>query len=203
VTDGGWERWLLVAVSTAGTPDSLRVTVWRRLRGLGALYVQQSVCLLPDRPHVARAVAQLAVKVRADGGSARVLHLRVDQPDEQAQLVEEMRAAIDAEYGEVLDRLPEFFTELDTETARGRVTFAEVEESEADLARFKAWLTKITARDYFAAPLGERVRAELDRAGRALAGFEAAALAADTTVAPAPAVRSGARRLRTVPGQHR
>jgi len=187
-------------VGTAGAPDSLRVTVWRRLRGLGALYVQQSVCLLPDRPHVARAVARLAVKVRADGGTARVLHLRVDQADEQAGLVEEMRAAVDVEYGEVLERLPEFFTELDTETARGRATFAEVEESEADLARFQAWLAKIAARDYFAASRGESVRAELDRAGQALAAFEAAALAADTTVAPAPAGRGTARRPRTIPG---
>jgi hypothetical protein len=85
---------------------------------------------------------------------------------------------------------------------RGRVTFAEVEESEADLARFQAWLAKI-ARDYFAAPLGERVRAELDRAGQLLAAFEAAALAADTTVASAPADRGAGRRLWTVPGQPR
>ena len=62
-----------------------------------------------------------------------------------------MRAAIDAEYAEVLERLPDFFTELDAETTRGRVTFAEVEESEADLARFRAWVAKIAARDYFTA----------------------------------------------------
>jgi hypothetical protein len=36
--------------------------------------------------------------------------------------------------------------------------------------------------------------------GDVLAAFEAAALAADTTVAPAPAVRGAARRLRTIPG---
>jgi len=80
------ERWLLVAISTAGGPDSLRVTVWRRLRGLGALYVQQSVCLLPGRPEVARAVRRLAVKVRAQGGSARVLPVQVSDAAERAQL---------------------------------------------------------------------------------------------------------------------
>ena len=42
--------WLLITVSTAGAPPALRVQVWRRLRALGALYLQQSVCLLPDRP---------------------------------------------------------------------------------------------------------------------------------------------------------
>jgi hypothetical protein len=170
----------MIAVSTAGGSDSLRVSVWRRLRGLGALYVQQSVCLLPDRPEVARAVGRLAARVRAEGGAARVLHVRISDAGEREQLIREMRAAIQAEYGEVLQRLPSFFAELDSETVRGNVTFAEVEESEADLARFDAWLAKIASRDYFDAPLGSKARAELDQARAALRAFEAAALAADT-----------------------
>jgi hypothetical protein len=73
-----------------------------------------------------------------------------------------MRAAIDAEYAEVLERLPDFFTELDAETTRGRVTFAEVEESEADLARFRAWVAKIAARDYFTAADAEALAGLVD-----------------------------------------
>ena len=38
--------WLVVSVSTAGAAASLRLRVWRKLRSLGALYLQQSVCLL-------------------------------------------------------------------------------------------------------------------------------------------------------------
>ena len=44
------------------------------------------------------------------------------------------------------------------EQARGRATYAEVEESEADLHRFQAWLAKIEARDYFLAPGGDAAR---------------------------------------------
>lgn len=55
-----------------------------------------------------------------------------------------------------------------------------MEESEADLARFEAWVSKIAARDYFAAPIGTEVRAELERARIAMKAFEAAALAEDT-----------------------
>ena len=179
------EQWLVVAVSTAGGSDSLRVTVWRRLHGLGALYLQQSVCLLPDRPEVAGAVHRLAMQVRAAGGSARVLHVDIADAGERDQLVAEMRAAVEVEYAEVFQRLPSFFAELDSETARGNVTFAEVEESEADLARFQAWLAKIGKRDYFDAPLGRQIRAELDRARQALDAFEAAALATDSSTTPA------------------
>lgn len=178
---GREDAWLLVAVSTAGCADSLRVYVWRRLRGLGAVYLQQSACLLPDRPSVAGAVRRLVDKVRAEGGTARCLHLTLTDPAERAELIEEFRASVTTEYGEVLQRLPGFFAEIEAETAQGRTTFAEVEESEADLARFEAWVAKIEARDYFAAPIGVEVRAELGRARAAMRAFEAAALAAETT----------------------
>jgi hypothetical protein len=54
----------------------------------------------------------------------------------------------------VLERLPELHAELARERARRRVTYAEAEECEADLDRFRCWLGKITARDYFGAPGG-------------------------------------------------
>jgi hypothetical protein len=65
------------------------------------------------------------------------------------------------------------------ETARGRATYAEVEESEADLERFEKWLAAITARDYFEAAAGSTARAAVQQCRVALAGFEAAALAAE------------------------
>ncbi|MFI8194174.1 Chromate resistance protein ChrB [Streptomyces sp. NPDC085946] len=172
-------RWLLVSVTTAGALPSLRMQVWRKLKGLGALYLQQSVCLLPDRPAVAAVVAELGERVRGDGGRMRVVHIEVADADERRRLAGEMTAAVDGEYAEVLERLPSFFDELELERERGRAIFAEVEESEADLERFRSWVAKIAGRDYFGAPLGERVRAELDRAAEALAAFAAAALAGE------------------------
>ncbi|MEC4017100.1 Chromate resistance protein ChrB [Streptomyces sp. H27-D2] len=81
-------------------------------------------------------------------------------PVECGELVGEFREAVTVEYGEVLERLPAFFSEIDTEAAKGRTTYAEVEESEADLARFDTWVPKIAARDYFAAPIGAEVRGD-------------------------------------------
>lgn len=174
-------RWLLVSVSTAGAAPSLRMQVWRKLKGLGALYLQQSVCLLPDRSEVARVLAEVSERVHADGGRMRVVHAELTDEAERTAFADEMSTEIDAEYAEVLERLPSFFAELEMETSCGRAIFAEVEESEADLERFRSWVAKIKARDYFGAPQGERVRAELARAGEALAAFEAAALAGEDT----------------------
>jgi hypothetical protein len=181
VTDNSGAGWLLVSVSTAGAGAALRMQVWRKLRSMGALYLQQSVCLLPDRPEVAREVRRLLDRVHHQGGTGRLLHIALSLAAEQAQLAAEMNTARDGEYAEVLGRLPEFLAELDKERARGRTTYAEVEECEADLDRYRSWLAKIGARDYFAAPGGTAARAAVEAAAAELAAFEQAAL---TAVAP-------------------
>jgi DNA repair exonuclease SbcCD ATPase subunit len=178
VTDDSLAGWLLVSVSTAGAAAALRVQVWRKLRSLGALYLQQSVCLLPARDNVEREMRRLADRVRRQGGTCRLMHVILADEAERAQVLAEMNAARDQEYAEVLDRLPEFVAELDTERARGRTTYAEVEEAEADLQRYQSWLAKIAARDYFGAPRGQEAQAAVAAAAAELTAFEQAALSA-------------------------
>jgi hypothetical protein len=79
------------------------------------------------------------------------------------------------------------------ERSRGNATYAEVEESEADLERFRSWLGKIAARDYFGAPAGQAAREAVAGAAGALADFEQAALGRE-----APEAALQARHLRAV-----
>src|SRR5918994_459679 len=102
------EPWLLVTASSAGATDSLRVTIWRKLRSLGAQYLQQSVCVLPARPDVEREIRRLVDRVRTSGGAARVLRITFEDANEEAQLVSEPQAARGEEDGDVLDRVPAF-----------------------------------------------------------------------------------------------
>jgi hypothetical protein len=173
-------EWLLLSTTT-GKADALRVFVWRHLRKLGAIYVGQSVCLLPKRPTVVEAVQRTAERVRAEGGSMRILTVQFSDPADEESLREQQRADRDIEYAEVLDRVPAFLTEIETETKRGRATYTEVEESEADLDRFDRWMASIQSRDYFHATGRAAALAALDQCRQALAAFEAAAIAADTT----------------------
>jgi Protein ChrB, N-terminal len=172
-------RWLLVTASSAGAPDSLRVAIWRKLRSLGALYLHQSVCLLPVRPEVEREIRRLVDRIRANGGSARVVRIGFDDPNEEAAIVAELQAARDDEYGEVLERIPAFMHELRLERDRGRATYEEVEESEADLQRFRTWLSRIDRRDYFGAPRRAQAHAAIERCAEALEAFESEAFCRD------------------------
>ncbi|MCA2226161.1 Chromate resistance protein ChrB [Nonomuraea aurantiaca] len=180
MTESAEERgWLLISVSTAGAASTLRVQVWRKLRSLGALYLQQSVCLLPDREQPLRQVRRLLDRVRQQGGTGRLLHVALTDQAEERQVVGEFNAARDAEYAEVVERLPALRQELARERERGKATYAEAEESEADLERFRSWMAKIAARDYFAAPAGAAARAAVEEAAADLAAFEQDALAAE------------------------
>ena len=166
--------WLLVTASSAGAADSLRVAIWRKLRSLGALYLHQSA-----RPELQREIRRLVDRVHANGGTARVLRIAFDDVDEEAQVIAELQAARDDEYGEVLERVPAFLDELTSERDRDRATYEEVEESEADLERFRAWLAKIDRRDYFEAPRRAEAHAAVERCARALEAFESEAFARD------------------------
>jgi hypothetical protein len=112
------------------------------------------------------------------------MHIAFDDGDEEAQVVSELQAARDDEYGEVLERVPAFLNELRSERDRDRATYEEVEESEADLERFRAWLAKIDRRDYFGAPRRADAHAAVERCARALEAFESEAFARDAQPAP-------------------
>lgn len=192
------KRWLLIAASAPSESSTLRVYLWRNLRGLGAHYLQPSACLLPERPEVVRRVARLAGRVGRERGELRLLHVRLDEPGEEEALVAAFRAERAEEYAEVVSRTPAFLEELAQELARGRVTYSEVEESEADLARLRAWLAKIRARDYFEAPGRAEAEAAVEECARALAEFAAAALAAEAPAGVAQPAPAPARPLRAV-----
>lgn len=168
--------WLLVTTSTSGGSSTLRVWAWRRLRSLGAHYLQQSVCVLPATPETARAVDRVIARLREEGGQGQALAIGITDTGQEAALIEAFQRERSDEYGEVVQRTRQFHDELAHERRRNRLTYTEFEESDADLARHKRWLHAIRARDYFDAPGGPEAAAAVAACERALAAFEAEAL---------------------------
>ena len=90
-----------------------------------------------------------------------------------------MQAERTDEYHELVESTRQFHEELEGERRRGRATYTELEESDADLARYQKWLAAVRARDYFDAPGGEEATAAVASCEAALAGFESEALSAE------------------------
>jgi hemolysin activation/secretion protein len=189
--------WLLITVSTPGGRSStLRVYAWRKLRSLGAHYLQQSVCLLPATTKTTRAVTRLAARLRAEGGQAEVLRVALTDAKQEAATIAAFQRERSDEYREVVERTRQFHAELELERGRGRATYTELEESDADLARHQRWLAAIRARDYFDAPGADEAAAAVAACEEALARFETEALSAELDESQA----TEAPRLRAVDG---
>jgi hypothetical protein len=185
--------WLLISVSTPrGANSTLRVYAWRNLRGLGAHYLQQSVCLLPATAKTTRASARLVARLRAEGGQGEMLHVQLTDSKQEGTVIDAMQRERTDEYHEVVERTRQFHDELRLERRRGRATYTELEESDADLARHQKWLAAIRARDYFDAPGSQEAVAAVAACEEALARFESEALSAELDE-PAPGSQPGLR----------
>jgi DNA-binding transcriptional regulator PaaX len=61
-------EWVLLVYRVPTEPASRRVAVWRDLKRLGALYLQQCVCILPRLDPVYDELARISAKIPALGG---------------------------------------------------------------------------------------------------------------------------------------
>ena len=152
VEPDGPRRWLLIIYRIKAESSSRRTYVWRQLRQLGGVYLQQAAAVLPDRPELRVELERLGQRIRNTGGEASVLETVSPSAAWEDDLVSRFNAARDAEYEEILDSVDSFEDEIRRETRKGRFRFAELEEGEADWEKLQRWFARLIERDFFGAP---------------------------------------------------
>jgi hypothetical protein len=164
-------EWLLLVYRIPSEPSRLRAGVWRRLKALGAIYLQNSAAALPASEAAERALRGLRNEIGEMGGTAHLLHC--DPLVGAADITTAYNAARDDEYEEIEDRCRDFLAEIDKETADEHFTYAELEENDEDLEKLRGWLAKVVARDVLEASRQGHAREALARCEEALSGFAA------------------------------
>jgi Protein ChrB, N-terminal len=132
-----------------------RVYVWRRLKSAGAIFLHQSF-LLPSGKGSKVLFEELEKEVKQQGGRARVLAVKVEDAEQEGEIVAQFNAQSDEEYGEFIDRCNDLHAELTKEWGKNHYSFAELEENDAEVKKLKSWLSRIQTRDFFSAPLGPK-----------------------------------------------
>src|SRR5215467_15638038 len=84
--------WRVLVYRVPTEPASKRVAVWRDLKRLGALYLQQCVCIFPDLPGIAADVQQVADKIPTLGGETFLFEVPRLQSDDEARIIAAFRA---------------------------------------------------------------------------------------------------------------
>jgi hypothetical protein len=83
-------------------PSRHRVAVWRKLRDLGALYLQDGVAALPEDAVTREQLEWLQLRVREAGGGATLWEGRPGTVAEEAGLVEDFRHSREEAYRAII-----------------------------------------------------------------------------------------------------
>lgn len=173
VGDNELRRWLLFIYRVPQEPPGRRTYVWRQLKGLGAAYLQQAAAILPDQPELRQALEALALRIREFEGEVSLLETTSPAPAWEVQTVARFNQGRDEEYAELIENVERFEDEIARESRRGKFTFAELEDLEADWEKLERWRKRIHTRDFFTSPGHMDADAALERGRAALEAFTA------------------------------
>ena len=163
-------KWLVLIYRVPSEPSRLRATVWRRVKRLGAIYVQNSVAALPLTPANERSLRGLRSEIEEHLGGTAMLLVSTSVAGDN-ELVSAFNAARNDDYEEVVDRCRDFIAGIEQEYVAEHFTYGELEENDEDLAKLKGWNEKIQARDYFGASGLKSTLEALARCEEALNAF--------------------------------
>lgn len=164
-------EWLQLVYRVPAEPTRKRTYVWRQLRGLGAVYLQDGCCVLPRTPDAEAGLAAAAAKVREFGGEATLSALAPAEDGWEERMVRLVNRARDEEYEEIADTAERLVEEVARETRKGKFTFAALEEVEGEHERLARWLDRVRARDVCGAAGRADAESKLAAAERALEAF--------------------------------
>lgn len=153
--------WILLTYKVPPEPAAKRVALWRRLKAMGAIYLQNGVCVLPRTDDHVRQLKMLENDVTEMGGEAVLLETTSLDNGQQDKVVARFRADRDEQYREFLGRCDGFEAEIAKEIAKEKFTYAELEEEDTDLKKLQNWLKKIKSLDFYGAALAQEATERL------------------------------------------
>ena len=151
-------QWMLLIYKVPQDPTRFRTYLWRQMRMLGALNLQQMVCLLPKTPDLESEFMRLAYKIEEFGGEANLLTITSPNKEWEDRIIAGFNATVDEEYAEIAENEERFQDEIRRESRKQKFTFTELEDMEADREKISREMAKVQARDFFGS-LG-RLKAE-------------------------------------------
>ena len=167
-------NWLsLTYALPSKASSSPRVTLWRRLRRLGAIAVAGGPQVLPARDDCEEAFGWLAQEIHDAGGEAVVMHVHHFAGLTDAQLIDRFQTARTADYDELGKEVALL------ERASKSRDRAGVRDG---LEKAHKRLAEIAQVDYFACPAGARLADRLARVRHTLEPAPAQADMADANV---------------------
>jgi DNA-binding transcriptional regulator PaaX len=133
-------KWLLLIYKIPREPTARRVSIWRKLKQLGAMLLHDSVWVLPATAQTREQFQWLASEIVEQGGEATLWLSELTGERQRAELEKSFSAIADQAYQEILGQL---------------------RRKKPDLPALGRRYLQIQQRDFFRSKLGEKVRQAL------------------------------------------
>ena len=101
--DAGKTRWLILVYHLPREPSRHRVALWRKLKALGALYLQDGVAALPEDAATREQLEWLQLRIQEARGEARLWEALPNTISEGKNLVAAFRDAREEGYRTVIE----------------------------------------------------------------------------------------------------
>lgn len=155
--DSQTNDWTVLVYRMPPQPTRLRLSIWRKLQALGAVYLQDGVCLLPSRPDLSENLTYVASAITEMGGTSFLFVASSPLPGGAEQIIESFRTAADTRLGDIQERLKNI------EAALGQADSpADWERIEEDIKRERVAYLRARRLNYFGSSREQEVDALLD-----------------------------------------
>lgn len=171
-------NWLIFIYRIPREPSRPRVAAWRKLKTLGALYLQDGVAALPEDAVTREQLQWLQLNIREAGGEATLWEAAPETLSEEKKLVQSFREGREEGYRSIIDEAERLRRKSDLG--------AEEEALRKELSKVERDFRAERRRDYFRSPLRKEALSALKAAQRAVRG------GTDPAEEPGPAAERGA-----------
>ena len=155
--------WAL-SYSLPANPSRYRVAVWKKLKEIGAVYLQPAVAVVPQREVLFDALNALKDTIRSYGGKSAVLTLDFADKEDEAAMLAQINQSRTEEYYAIAHDVRRLAAQLDWEKKNG-----EIDEKyfHQELSRLQKRLVLAKKHDFF----GAEGRHEADDAVEIITGM--------------------------------
>jgi len=143
------QTWLVLIYRVPYDRPAPRVYVMRKLKELGAVYLQQAVAVLPDRPELREALRTLSRHVEAYPGEASLLTAKSLSPDWEAQLVARFADTRNAEFAALGRNVARLEGALGRHGSGDPIDTTALTALDAEWRRLEGRRERIMRRDFF------------------------------------------------------
>ena len=139
--------WAL-SYSLPANPSRYRVAVWKKLKEIGAVYLQPAVAVVPQRDGLIDALDALKETIRSYGGKSAVLTMEFADKADEAAMLDQINQARTEEYYAISHDVRRLAAQLDWEKKNGEI---DVRYFQQEFRRLKKRLDLAKKHDFFGA----------------------------------------------------